>query len=82
MLSFINNYDRFGKLTPGAFLKKWTFPENGSYRYPPSDGYALDVEGRPIKGTITLAVGTKVDRFGKPGGMLRISFLQSLRYFY
>ena len=68
MLSFINNYDRFGKLTPGAFLEKWTLPENGKWRYPPFDGYALDVKGKPISGTITLAVGTKVDRFGEESG--------------
>ena len=70
MLSFVNNYDRFGSLTPGDFLKKWTFPENGTYRYPPGDGFSVDVEGKHIKGNITLATGTKVDRFGSENGML------------
>lgn len=73
MLSFVNNYDRFGGLTPGGFLGRWTFPENGSYRYPPGDGFSLDVDGKPIRGNITLGVGTKVDRFGSERGMFTLS---------
>ena len=74
MLSFVNNYDRFGGLTPGEFLQKWTYPENGSYRFPPREGFSLDVEGKPIMGNITLGVGTKVDRFGSERGTYSMAY--------
>ncbi|KAF7136675.1 hypothetical protein CNMCM5793_005953 [Aspergillus hiratsukae] len=61
-------YSRFGDLCPYEFLEKWTYPENGSYHYPPKMGYVLDVNGDLIVGNATLAVGRKVDRFGGEGG--------------
>jgi len=66
LLSFVSDYDRFGGLTPGQFLDKWTV--NGSYIYPPLDGFQLDISGNPIQGNMTLAVGQKVDRFGSEYG--------------
>lgn len=72
LLSFVSDYDRFGGQTPGEFLKKWTDPSSGSYRYPPSDGFHLDTAGNPIKGNLTLAVGTQIDRFGSEYGMYHL----------
>lgn len=68
LLSFVSDYDRFGGETPGAFLKRWTDAE-GRYVYPPRNGFQLDGGGEPILGNMTLAAGTKVDRFGSEYGM-------------
>ena len=59
----MSDYDRFGGHPPGDFLAKWTAPKDGFYRYPPADGFQLDVEVEPIKGNMTLLPGTEVDRF-------------------
>ena len=69
LLSFVSDYDRFGGQTPGAFLKRWTF-ENGSYQYPPYDGFQLNSAGQPILGNMTLQKGSKVDRFGSEYGVV------------
>ncbi|CAF9940207.1 MAG: hypothetical protein HETSPECPRED_002203 [Heterodermia speciosa] len=68
LLSFVSDYDRFGGRAPGQFLAKWTDPKTGYFSYPPQDGFQLDVEGKPIKGKMTLAVGAEVDRFGSEYG--------------
>ena len=68
-MSFVSDYDRFGGETPGVFLSKWTNPD-GSYKYPPQNGFQLTVTGQPILGNMTLLPGTKVDRFGSEYGML------------
>ncbi|KAL8798226.1 MAG: hypothetical protein Q9182_006851 [Xanthomendoza sp. 2 TL-2023] len=64
LLSIVSDYDRFGGLTPGAFLKRWTDAETGKYVYPPKNGFHLNRAGEAIVGTMRLEVGTKVDRFG------------------
>ncbi|KAI9865487.1 MAG: hypothetical protein M1824_002226 [Vezdaea acicularis] len=66
LLSLVSDYDRFGNLTPGDFLKKWT--ANGYYVYPPQNGFQLNTDGAPILGNLTLQVGTKLDRFGSEYG--------------
>ena len=76
LLSFVSDYDRFGGETPGVFLSKWTNPD-GSYKYPPQNGFQLTVTGQPILGNMTLLPGTKVDRFGSEYGMF-IALLQQL----
>lgn len=68
LLSLVSDYDRFGSLTPGQFLAKWTDPKSGRFTYPPHEGFSLDVWGEPILGNMTLKVGTKVDRFGGENG--------------
>ena len=68
LLSFVSDYDRFGGLTPGQFLAKWTNSTTGRWIYPPKDGFHLDVYGNPILGNLTLEVGTLVDRFGSESG--------------
>lgn len=68
LLSFVDNYNRFGNLTPGEFLAKFTNKTNGWWIYPPADGFSLDMNGQPIKGNMTLGVGTKIDRFGYESG--------------
>jgi hypothetical protein len=64
----INSYDRFGGLAPGQFLGKWT-DSSGNYVYPPQNGFSLDADGNGINGTMTLNVGTLLDRFGSEYGM-------------
>ncbi|CAM6099040.1 unnamed protein product [Calypogeia fissa] len=67
--TFVSGYNRFGGLTPGDFLKKWTNPSNRSrWIYPKEDGFHLDKDGAAIKGTMVLEVGTLVDRFGLETG--------------
>ncbi|KAL5361196.1 hypothetical protein BJX96DRAFT_82351 [Aspergillus floccosus] len=61
-------YARFGNLCPFEFLAKWTYPSNGSYHYPDSNGFVLSNDEQPILGNVTLPVGRKVDRFGGEGG--------------
>ena len=79
--SFVSDYDRFGGQPRGEFLAKWTDPKTGKYKYPPQDGFQLDVEGKPIKGNMTLLPGTKLDRFGSEYGRfaLIVSFLSYFR---
>ena len=64
----MSDYDRFGGERPGVFLSKWTNPD-GSYKYPPQNGFQLTVTEQPILGNMTLLPGTKVDRFGSEYGM-------------
>ncbi|KAF9999539.1 hypothetical protein BGZ79_006851 [Entomortierella chlamydospora] len=59
-------YVRLGGLTPAEFLAKWTV--NGSYTYPPQNGFQLDNSGNPIQGNITLLPGALLDRFGSEYG--------------
>ena len=70
LLSLVSNYDRFGGLTPGAFLDRWW--GNTSYgigwRYPEHDGFLLDTDGRPMISNFTLQVNARVDRFGDESG--------------
>lgn len=65
-------YHRFGTLSPGAFLKKWWDPVNGTWIYPLQEGFSLDVStdpnGAPIKGNLILPAGTVIDRFGSEYG--------------
>ena len=68
LLSLVSDYDRFGGLTPGAFLQAWKDPATGYWRYPPGDGFLLDADGRPINGTAVLRRGARVDRFGDAAG--------------
>lgn len=57
----------------GNFLALWTYASNGTWRYPEDDGFVLDVDGLPIKGNVTSAVGTTVDRFGSEKGMYTLA---------
>ncbi|KAI4219972.1 MAG: hypothetical protein L6R36_007957 [Xanthoria steineri] len=68
LLSFVSNYDRFGGLQPGEFLARWTDNATGNYRYPPQNGFQLDLGGRPILGNMSLLPGMQVDRFGSEYG--------------
>lgn len=61
-------YARFGDLCPYEFLAKWTYPSNGSYHYPPLNGFVLETDGQPLLGIVTLPIGRKIDRFGGEGG--------------
>jgi hypothetical protein len=62
----VHPYSRFGNLCPSEFLTKWTV--NGSYIYPPKNGFQLDTAGNPIQGNTTLTIGTLLDRFGSEYG--------------
>ena len=67
LLSIVSDYDRFGGLTAGEFLAKWTNAQ-GYYVYPEKYGFLLNDNGDPILGNTTLPVGTKLDRFGSEWG--------------
>ncbi|KZV94524.1 hypothetical protein EXIGLDRAFT_834944 [Exidia glandulosa HHB12029] len=66
--NLIFKYDRLGGLCPGEFLEKYTNATTGSFVFPPHDGFLLDVHHKPIKGNVTLKVGTLLDRFGSETG--------------
>lgn len=71
--SFVASYDRLGgSKTPAEFLRLWTGPD-GSYKYPPQNGFQLDVNGNAINGSLQLEVGTLLDRFGSEYGKLYCS---------
>lgn len=63
----LRTYARFGNLCPVEYLKKWADSE-GSYIYPPSNGFVVDTENQPILGNASLPVGQKLDRFGSEHG--------------
>jgi hypothetical protein len=65
--TFVSDYDRFGGLAPGNFLKKWT-ASDGTYIYPPQNGFQLNTDGAAINGTMLLQTGALVDRFGSEYG--------------
>ena len=82
LLSLVSDYNRFGRLTPGEFLKKWTYPEGsidsstnkpnaGKWHYPEHDGFQLDINNKSMAGDMTLLPGTLVDRFGYESGTVR-----------
>ena len=73
LASFVSGYHRFGGDSAAAFLEKWTV--NGSYIYPPQNGFQLDRTGAPILGNMTLLKGTMVDRFGSEYGELLLILL-------
>ena len=68
LLGLVTNYKRFGGLSPGAFLDEFFNKTNGRWLYPVHDGFHLNTSGFPINGTMTLKVGTRVDRFGETTG--------------
>ncbi|KAF5025086.1 hypothetical protein F66182_2855 [Fusarium sp. NRRL 66182] len=63
----VETYDRFGGLTPGEFLDRWT-DKRGNYVYPEQNGFQLDTYGNAINGSMLLGIGTLVDRFGSESG--------------
>jgi hypothetical protein len=65
----VDSYKPFGDLCPGQFLAKWYDSTAGSYNYPPQAGFQLNTGNSPIQGTITLAVGFQIDRFGSEYGL-------------
>ncbi|KAJ7646135.1 hypothetical protein B0H17DRAFT_959284, partial [Mycena rosella] len=65
--TLLTNYHRLGGLCPGDFLAKWTFP-NGSYKFPPFDGFQLSTSDMPIEGNQLLLPGMRLDRFGSERG--------------
>lgn len=61
-------YQRTGYLTTTQFLDDYYNPATGGYIYPREDGYALDLNGKPIKSTIQLVPGQDIDRYGSEAG--------------
>jgi hypothetical protein len=58
-------YQRFGGLTEDQFAQKYRL--GNSWIYPPADGFLM-VGDHPIRFAQTLRPGSRVDRFGYPGG--------------
>ncbi|KAA6223633.1 DUF4237 domain-containing protein [Streptomyces albofaciens JCM 4342] len=68
----LKGYQRTGKLSPSAFLKKyWEGPaDSGDWKYPPNDGFG-EVNGTVDKEPAKLRPGQRLDRFGSEyGGFL------------
>ncbi|SDD79970.1 TNT domain-containing protein [Actinokineospora iranica] len=65
-------YRRTGKLTPRRFLETYYDSAanggQGSWRYPPADGYLLSPEGTPVIIPTRLAPGRLLDRYGSEYG--------------
>lgn len=59
----LKGYQRLGGLSASAFLKCYWNEGIGGWWYPYPDGWVL-LNGVPLKTTITLKVGQKVDLFG------------------
>ncbi|MER7167385.1 TNT domain-containing protein [Micromonospora sp. NPDC000207] len=70
----LTGYQRFGGVTEDQWAADYTLNDRTSLRYPPSSGFVLGPDGRPVKARQTLLVGYRLDRFGNPGG----SFLSPL----
>ena len=72
---YFKGYDRFAGLQPKAFLDEYwdptpiTHSPTGQWKYPPENGFLLDLDKKPIKGYVKLLKGTRVDRFGFENGM-------------
>ncbi|MDX3854140.1 TNT domain-containing protein [Streptomyces sp. AK02-01A] len=65
----LKGYQRTGKLSPAAFLKKyWEGPaDSGGWKYPPNDGFG-EVNGSVDKEPTKLRTGERLDRFGSEYG--------------
>ena len=65
-------YDRYGGMSKDEFLARfWDAAANdgrGGWRYPPSDGFLADFQGKPISWEATLYPGIDLDRFGSEFG--------------
>ena len=65
-------YDRFAGLAPEWFLSLyWDAAANsgqGSWRYPPANGFLIGPTGQPIEVTVPLSPGQRVDRYGSEFG--------------
>lgn len=70
--NILYDYQRLGTLTPVEFVNKYWNPlankGQGDWFYPTQDGFQLGKDDKPIKGTQTLHIGRKVDRFGAESG--------------
>ncbi|MGH9223615.1 MAG: TNT domain-containing protein [Acidimicrobiales bacterium] len=71
----LRTYDRLGGLTAEQFIATWWDPAanhgQGGWRFPPEFGFRLGEDGQPIRATMTLRVGQRIDRFGSEfGGFL------------
>ncbi|EEU38014.1 uncharacterized protein NECHADRAFT_95953 [Fusarium vanettenii 77-13-4] len=65
--TFVASYDRFGGLSPDAFLKKWWDEEKG-WKYPDNHGFQLDADNKPMNASMVLEPDMLVDRFGYTTG--------------
>jgi hypothetical protein len=61
-------YHRTGYLTTTQFLDDYYSAATGGYIYPPESGFALDLNGKPIKFTMQLVPGLQIDRYGSEAG--------------
>ena len=68
LISIVSNYDRFGVLTPAAFLQTYWNSDKHSWKYPDGHGFSLDANKNEVAGKMALKFGTLVDRFGSETG--------------
>ncbi|KAI8714043.1 TNT domain-containing protein [Fusarium sp. LHS14.1] len=66
--TFVASYDRFGGLSPDAFIKKWWDEEQKGWKYPDNHGFQLDADNKPMNASMVLEPDMLVDRFGYTTG--------------
>lgn len=71
----VAGYRRTGQQTPEQFLAQYYDPAanggQGSFIYPPANGFVINPDGYPEETPQTLAAGTRLDRYGSEyGGFL------------
>jgi Tuberculosis necrotizing toxin len=68
----LTRYDRFAGLAPRQFLSIYWDPAanngQGSWRYPPANGFLLGPNGQPIEQILPLRPGQRIDRYGSEFG--------------
>jgi Tuberculosis necrotizing toxin len=61
----LTDYRRFGNLTQEKFVA--TFREGNRWKYPDADGF-YKKDNKPVRYAQALTPGSRIDRFGFPGG--------------
>jgi hypothetical protein len=64
----LTDYSRFGALNSTDFLTQYGNTARDAYVFPPASGFVIGYEGKPIRFAQDLKPGTRLDRFGHPGG--------------
>ena len=68
----LTRYDRFAGLTPEQFLSVYWDPTanngQGSWRFPPANGFLFGPNGQPIEQILPLRPGQRIDRYGSEFG--------------
>ncbi|GAB3154776.1 hypothetical protein GCM10027290_49740 [Micromonospora sonneratiae] len=64
----VTDYRRFGALSQEEFVEQYGNAAKDGWVYPPALGFVILPNGRPVKFPYLLQSGSRIDRFGFPGG--------------